>query len=366
MALLYWEDSTSSSGLHAGRYGYGGYWNGPYRNMPSIRGKFPGKPVMSYATRVNGTSSYPGMHGADAVDCEPGTVDVNSPYSGTQLQKCQKAALEFIKGWTGGSGLFSRPLVYMFASWQKPIEDYLTANGIARSRYWINSSHATGRAHFCAPSTCGFGRTQADMTQYKFAGSYDISVSQSYMLKSETIPPTGPAPDPPKVGHDTLRNGDHGVAVLRVQQRLYNLHYFTSTKSCDGQFGPATETAIKAFQKAAGFTAKQQDGVVGPMTWAALSRPIPNPAYWPPPQPVVRPAIPAPSLQRGDNGDRVNALQWYLSNSGLRGVRGIKIDGDFGEQTENAVRNFQGYSKLEVVGIYGPKTRAALAQLDIS
>ncbi len=44
--------------------------------------------------------------------------------------------------------------------------------------------------------------------------------------------------------------------------------------SADGQFGPETESAVKRFQREHGLT---DDGVVGPVTWAALtSEPPPN------------------------------------------------------------------------------------------
>lgn len=63
----------------------------------------------------------------------------------------------------------------------------------------------------------------------------------------------------------TLRLGDHNPAVLDLQTRLA-LHGLAI--ACDGVFGPATERAVKAFQKRSGLTI---DGVAGPKTWAALT-----------------------------------------------------------------------------------------------
>jgi colicin import membrane protein len=57
----------------------------------------------------------------------------------------------------------------------------------------------------------------------------------------------------------TLRRGSKGPAVVQLQQRL--------GIGADGDFGPATDTAVRAFQKANGLGA---DGVVGPRTWASL------------------------------------------------------------------------------------------------
>lgn len=83
-----------------------------------------------------------------------------------------------------------------------------------------------------------------------------------------------------------LRRGDRGPLVKRLQQAMYlgsktglanetqNLlgtrgYYFGTI---DGDFGPATEQAVKAFQKkpALGQPLSPIDGIVGPQTWNAL------------------------------------------------------------------------------------------------
>ena len=47
----------------------------------------------------------------------------------------------------------------------------------------------------------------------------------------------------------------------------------------------------------------------------------------------------------------------------LRRVRGISVDGDFQNQTQTAVRNFQAVKGLTVDGIAGQQTRQALVAL---
>lgn len=63
----------------------------------------------------------------------------------------------------------------------------------------------------------------------------------------------------------TLRRGDSGEYVTQLQNRLISLMYLSG--NADGNFGPATENAVKAFQINNRITA---DGIVGRNTWSAL------------------------------------------------------------------------------------------------
>jgi peptidoglycan hydrolase-like protein with peptidoglycan-binding domain len=62
-----------------------------------------------------------------------------------------------------------------------------------------------------------------------------------------------------------LKQGSAGPGVRDLQQRLSDLGF--ATRGIDGNFGPGTEAAVRAFQAAMGLMA---DGKVGPNTLAAL------------------------------------------------------------------------------------------------
>lgn len=73
----------------------------------------------------------------------------------------------------------------------------------------------------------------------------------------QTMPATKP----------TIRKGDHCSWVTLAQTMLHNRGYDLGRYGVDGDFGSATEDAVKAFQRDNGLT---PDGIIGPKTWEAL------------------------------------------------------------------------------------------------
>jgi peptidoglycan hydrolase-like protein with peptidoglycan-binding domain len=150
------------------------------------------------------------------------------------------------------------------------------------------------------------------------------------------VPANAPAPKPAPSSSSQLDTGQmvqmgaSGDNVVAIQ---YLLRHHGSDIEVDGDFGEQTDGAVRAFQTSKGLTV---DGVVGPETWGAL---------W-------------VTLRKGTTGsDAVLALQTLLN---LRG-QDIAIDGDFGDQTDGAVRAFQKAKGLTVDGVASPQTWAALA-----
>ena len=84
-------------------------------------------------------------------------------------------------------------------------------------------------------------------------------------------PAAEPQKDPEKgqqtVSRPTIRKGNKNKYVKEVQQKLIELGYNLGICGADGDFGTATEAAVKQFQRDHGLTA---DGVVGQKTYAAL------------------------------------------------------------------------------------------------
>ncbi|MCB9764370.1 MAG: peptidoglycan-binding protein [Alphaproteobacteria bacterium] len=143
-------------------------------------------------------------------------------------------------------------------------------------------------------------------------------------------------------GRPALQRGSRGGQVSTLQTLLRRHGH---TVSVDGDFGPKTEAAVRAFQKARGLSV---DGVVGPRTAAKLNGSPKKPAStdlskWLP-------------LRQGDRNTGVSRAQRLLNRFGA----GLSTDGDFGPRTRRAVEGFQRANGLAVDGVIGPNTARKL------
>lgn len=193
---------------------------------------------------------------------------------------------------------------------------------------------------------------------------------------SVTQRPSATQTPKPTSGLEVLRLGSTGANVKRLQQQLKNLGYLTG--SVDGDFGAATETAVKNFQLNNRLTA---DGVAGKRTQEVLYGG--NAKKFTSSSATVKPSGSSSSsssssssgsssrpssdaytngktdtyLELGDSGSQVKIMQNRLIVLGyLTGT----ADGNFGSTTEAAVKAFQDRNGLYDDGVAGPTTLTKL------
>ena len=87
---------------------------------------------------------------------------------------------------------------------------------------------------------------------------------------------TIPDPQPTPETKPTLKRGSKGAYVTLAQTELINKGYSCGSWGADGDFGKATEAAVKAFQQDHGL---KVDGIIGAETWAALDSADPAKYY---------------------------------------------------------------------------------------
>ena len=167
-----------------------------------------------------------------------------------------------------------------------------------------------------------------------------------------------------------LRQGSTGRAVREAQYYLVLASaYYSSIPriNIDGEYGPATTAAVRAFQQLFGLTA---DGVIGPATWAALyeqSQKLRSQdglllAYnllpWP-----------GKDVQQGDQSTDVAYVQYLLQYIGyfydtVQDPGGV--DGVFGPLTKASLESYQREFNLPVTGVADEFTWNALTSTFIS
>ncbi len=163
--------------------------------------------------------------------------------------------------------------------------------------------------------------------------------------KKTATPTPKPTATPDLSKATYLQSGSSGKKVKQLQQRLIDLGWLDGT--ADGEYGGATEAAVKAFQKKMGLWS---DGIAGPDTQAKLYS-----------SSAAKSSTPAASigktLEEGMNGDAVRALQKRLK---ALGYYSGTVDGDYGSGTVEAVKAFQRANGLTVDGKAGTRTLNAI------
>jgi hypothetical protein len=131
----------------------------------------------------------------------------------------------------------------------------------------------------------------------------------------------------PTTDSTLLKEGSKGEQVTKLQNLLRGFGY---QLKADGIFGSTTKAMVTSMQASRGLA---KDGIVGPLTWNALSK-------------ADR------VLKVGAKGSDVFWAQRILVRVGYK----IEIDGIFGTNTAKAVKEFQGNKKISTDSIIGKDT----------
>ncbi|GIH20874.1 GH25 family lysozyme [Rugosimonospora africana] len=161
-----------------------------------------------------------------------------------------------------------------------------------------------------------------------FPGDQDVFNGSLADLKTFALGNYTPPPPPPVLTWPLVQQGQTGRRVTTVQ---YLLNAHGAKLDPDGDFGPATKTAVVSFQSS---NHLETDGIVGANTWQAL---------------VV-------TVQQGSTGPAVNAVQAELNAHGAA----LTVNGTFDAATSAAVKTYQTSKGLDPDGVVGTLTWQSL------
>lgn len=241
-ALMY--DSTAAASCPTARF-YGAYLDGSFANVPAMRADHPGGIVY--------TITPDGRRPAQIGDVEPGCM------TNAQLPAFLKA---------GGLGW------YTSASNMAACITEVRNAGLDPNAYTKWTAHWTGQ-HICGPATCGY--PQADGTQFASNASFDTSLIKLAAFVVLAFP---------------LVPGEAGYRVMQLQEAINVWAHVLGLPAAlivDGQFGPATEVAVRAAQQ---YLRQTVDGRVSSGLFVAITAAPPAPPVEPSTAPGALSATP--------------------------------------------------------------------------
>ena len=200
--------------------------------------------------------------------------------------------------------------------------------------------------------------TSSELSVLKATGLFDVYTDDAHCKSSSNLLPGDILVTKTK-GHTvavisvpntnsnngSLKRGSKGDKVKELQTKLNKVG---NNLVVDGSFGPATEKAVKEFQKKYNLTV---DGIAGPNTIKKLDEVIASKAVK---------AVATATLKKGSKGENVKTLQRNLNEVM---DTDINVDGSFGTITETTVKAFQKKYGLVVDGYYGPKSADKMREL---
>ena len=164
-----------------------------------------------------------------------------------------------------------------------------------------------------------------------------------------------------------LRTGSSGTAVRELQFYLYLLSAYESSipaVSIDGQFGAATEAAVRAYQRFAGLTV---DGIVGRTTWNSLYGKASQLRSSGPVVTLKRLPYPGTPLTVGSSGNAVlyyalllQRIAYYFDS-----VESPPLSDQYTDETAAATRSAQALLGLPQTGTADADTWTAIEALSL-
>lgn len=142
------------------------------------------------------------------------------------------------------------------------------------------------------------------------------------------------------------------VFGVRPDSSNFFVHHHWSSTACAGPYIDAVMPSIMAEAQGAYDFFKNHASVPAP-TYS--SPPVSKPK--PPTVPIGTGSV----FRIGSNGSSVRSLQRQM-NATFPAYSHLVVDGDFGDRTANAIKEFQRRTGLGVDGVVGPMTRAKLRQ----